>query len=237
MKTTRIALGLLTSFGLAACQPSGDMGGEQASMPAEAPAPVAATAPAPASMPAAPAAAPMNTVTYSLINEPTWVNIFAGQDLDEFNVIGGANWQISGDVVEATSGEPGFLVTRGQYGDVQLMAEFWTSPDANSGIFMRCQDPANIGAASCYEVNIFDQRPDQAYRTGGIVDFAEPMAQIDAADQWNTFDIVMEGDHLMVTMNGTLMVDTNDATFANGAIAFQWSAGTVRFRNLKLRPL
>ena len=83
----------------------------------------------------------------------------------------------------------------------------------------------------------FDQRPDQTYRTGAIVNFAEPMAQIDAANQWNTFDIVMDGDHLMVTMNGTLMVDTRDSSFAAGPIAFQWSAGTVRVRNLRLRPL
>ena len=179
----------------------------------------------------------MNTVTYSLINEPTWVTLFAGQDLDQFDRVGGANWQIVGDVVEATSGEPGFLVTRGQYGDVRVQAEFWTSPDANSGIFMRCSDTMAISASNCYEVNIFDQRPDQTYRTGAIVDVAEPMAQMDAADQWNTFDIVMEGDHLMVTMNGTVMVDTHDSTHTVGPIAFQWSAGTVRFRNLKLRPL
>jgi hypothetical protein len=228
MKTTQIVLGLLAGLALAACQPAGNSGGEQAAMPAAAPAaPAAAAAPA----------EPMNTVTYSLINEPTWVTLFAGQDLNQFTRVGGANWQIVDDVVESTSGEPGFLVTRGQYGDVHVMAEFWTSPEANSGIFMRCQDPTSIGAASCYEVNIFDQRPDQTYRTGGIVDVAAPMAQIDAANQWNTFDIVMEGDHLVVTMNGTVMVDTNDSKFAVGPIAFQWSAGTVRFRNLKLRPL
>ena len=102
---------------------------------------------------------------------------------------------------------------------------------------MRCQDASQPGAATCYEVNIFDQRPDQTYRTGGIVDFAEPLAQLDAANQWNTFDIVMDGDHLVVTMNGELMVDTRDSTFAAGAIGFQWSAGTVRFRNLRIRPL
>lgn len=232
MKSMKIVLGLLAGLALAACQPAGNTGGEQAATPAAAPAAMPA---APATMPAA--AAPMNTVTYSLINEPTWVTLFAGQDLSQFNKVGGPNWQIVGDVVESTSGEAGFLVTRGQYGDVQVSAEFWTSPDANSGIFMRCQDPTAIGATSCYEVNIYDQRADQTYRTGAIVDVAPPLAKMDAADRWNTFDIVMEGDHLMVTMNGTLMVDTHDSKFAAGAIGFQWSAGTVRFRNLKLRPL
>jgi hypothetical protein len=213
------------------------MGGEQAAAPAAAPMPATPAMPAMPAAPPAPAAPPMNTTTYSLINEPTWVNLFAGQDLSQFNRVGGANWQIVDDVVESTSGEAGFLVTRGSYGDVRVTLDFWTSPDANSGIFMRCQEPENMGAANCYEVNIFDQRPDQTYRTGGIVNFAAPMAQISAGDQWNTFDITMEGNRLMVTMNDTLMVDTTDDSFAAGVIGFQWSAGVVRFRNIRLRPL
>ena len=57
--------------------------------------------------------------------------------------------------------------------------EFWASDDANSGIFLRCQDPTKITDKSCYEANIFDQRPDPTYGTGGIVHFAEvnPMAE------------------------------------------------------------
>ncbi len=169
--------------------------------------------------------------------ESTWVTLFDGQDLSQFEQVGGPNWQIVDDYVEATSGEAGFLVTHDAYGDVQVQAEFWTSPEANSGIFMRCPSANEVGAATCYEVNIFDQRPDQTYRTGGIVNFAEPMAQMDAANRWNTFDIVMDGDHLVVRMNDTLMVDTNDSTIESGVIGFQWSAGTVRFRNIRLREL
>jgi hypothetical protein len=33
------------------------------------------------------------------------------------------------------------------------------------------------------------------------------------------------------------MVDINDSEFAAGPIAFQWGAGTVRFRNIRLQPL
>lgn len=51
----------------------------------------------------------------------------------------------------------------------------WRAADgANSGIFMRCANPAEISDKSCYEANIFDQRPDLSYGTGG---------------KWNTYDI------------------------------------------------
>lgn len=234
MNHVKLVFGMLASVMLIACQPADEMAEEPAAAPA---APAAETA-----MPAAaPAAAPpeqSSTVTYSLINEATWVNLFAGHDLSQFIEVGGADWNIVDDYVEATSGTgTGFLVTRGAYGDVQLQAEFWTSPDANSGIFMRCPSADGVSDTACYEVNIFDQRPDQTYRTGGIVHLAAPMAQMDAADRWNTFDIIMDGDHLVVRMNDTLMVDMNDSMIERGVIAFQWGSGTVRFRNIRLRPL
>ncbi len=62
-----------------------------------------------------------------------------------------------------------------------------------------------MGAANAYEVNIYDKRPDPVYRTGGIVNVASPMAQIDAAGQWNTYEITAEGSRLVVKLNGTLI--------------------------------
>ena len=78
--------------------------------------------------------------------------------------------------VEANMGT-GFLVSQNSYGDFQLKAEVWIDPDANSGVFIRCADPQKIGADSCYEVNVYDKRPGQEYRTGGIVDHARDPAE------------------------------------------------------------
>jgi hypothetical protein len=50
-----------------------------------------------------------------------------------------------------------------------LRVQFWAADNANSGIYMRCAEPDNLNDKSCYEANIFDQRPDQTYATGGIV--------------------------------------------------------------------
>ena len=45
------------------------------------------------------------------------------------------------------------------YTDFQITADFWVTDDANSGIFIRLQDPKTIAANNSYEVNIFDKRP------------------------------------------------------------------------------
>src|SRR5690242_8148555 len=81
--------------------------------------------------------------------------LFDGKNLDHFDKIGDANWRIEDGAVVADKGN-GFLVTKDQYGDFQLTAEFWVGPDANSGIFIRATDPKNLTATNGYEVNIWD---------------------------------------------------------------------------------
>ena len=38
----------------------------------------------------------------------------------------------------------GFLVSKASYGDFELRAEVWVTPDANSGIFIRAENPKEI---------------------------------------------------------------------------------------------
>ena len=152
------------------------------------------------------------------------------------NPIGDANWELADGAVQADSGS-GFLVTKDSYGDFELTLEFWVDEPANSGIFIRCADPAAVTDRNSYEVNIYDTRADQTYRTGGIVHIAAPLAVINTGGQWNTYRIVAEGNRLRVTLNGTRTVDTGDSQFTDGPIALQYGAGVVKFRNVQVRPL
>jgi hypothetical protein len=165
-----------------------------------------------------------------------WATLFDGTNLNGWQVLGNANWQVGDGAVTATSGS-GFLVTPRSYADFELSLEFWVDEPANSGVFFRCANPAVIADRNCYEANIFDTRPDQAYRTGGIVHIASPSARIDAGGRWNTYLIRAEGTRLLVTLNGTPVVDTTNNLFATGPIALQYGAGTVRFRNVRIREL
>jgi hypothetical protein len=164
-----------------------------------------------------------------------WRTLLDGTNMNQWTPIGGANWRVVDGTIQADNAMPGFLVSKESYGDFELRAEFWVSPDANSGIFIRCADPKQVTAANSYEVNIFDTRPDPAYRTGGIVDVAKPASMINAGNQWNTFEISAKGPRLTVRLNGTLTVDVEDTKHARGPIALQASAGTVRWRNVQIR--
>src|SRR5882762_10217930 len=66
-----------------------------------------------------------------------WITLFDGSNLDNWTMVGDANWKLADGVVQADKGT-GFLVSKVSYTDFQVRAEFWVDADANSGIFIRC---------------------------------------------------------------------------------------------------
>jgi hypothetical protein len=173
---------------------------------------------------------------YITSGQSDFKTILDGTSLKGWDVVGNANWSVADGAVQASMGT-GFLVTPQSYTDFQITADFWVTDDANSGVFIRCSDPKTINAMNAYEVNIFDKRPDQAYRTGAIVDVAKPLSVINTGGKWNTIDITARGPRMTVSINGQKMVDVQDNKHARGPIALQYGAGTVKFKNVRLKTL
>ena len=170
-----------------------------------------------------------------------WVTLVDDKKMGDWTEVGKANWAMKDGALVAdkiTEGkDPSYLVSKNSYKDFQIKAEFWADDDANSGIFIRCSDPKMISAMNAYEVNIYDKRPDQAYRTGAIVDVAKPSAQINTGGKWNTMTITAKGPRMTVTLNGTKTVDVQNNLHAKGPFALQYGAGTVKWRSVKIRTL
>ena len=165
-----------------------------------------------------------------------WRTLLDGSNLSGWNVVGDANWHVENRAVRADrSTAASFLVSKDSFADFELELEFWVDSTANSGVFVRCQDAGAIADTSCYEVNIFDARPDQTYRTGSIVNVAEPAEFVYTGGRWNRMKITADGPRLQATLNGRAMVDTKDSRFSNGPIALQYAAGAVMFRNVRIR--
>jgi hypothetical protein len=175
-------------------------------------------------------------------SEPGWVTLFDGKNLDNWNQVGDANWRIENGAVVADKGN-GFLVSKNDYADFQVRAEFYVEADSNSGIFIRCTDPNKIGTASGYEVNIWDNRPEPDYGTGAIVNVAKVVPMPKAGGKWNTYDITAQGSSFLVILNGQKTVNgAKDDKFAKGRIALQFGTakdkiGPVKFRKVEVKGL
>ena len=190
-----------------------------------------------------------------LIAQDKWISLFDGKTLNGWEVIGDVKWTV---VDGALSAEPalqkiaptgaskqtwpqGFLRSTSSFSNFEMTAEFWSEEDTNSGLFIRCQKPANAGSlGSCYEINISD--PHATTPTGGIVGVFSPLPRrVKSAGKWSRFDVLADGAHLVVSVNGERITDVNDNKFTSGAIGLQaggpTGSGPVKFRNLRIRPL
>ena len=166
-----------------------------------------------------------------------WIILFDGSNLDGFNTLGEAQWNISDDYVEADGYTGSYLVTKENYGDFELELEFWPSMDANSGVYIRNQSGESIGADFGYEINIYDTNENPDNRTGAIIRFSPPLTEVIAGGKWNKYEINAEGSRIVVHLNGILVADLDDDTYASGPIAFQNNGGLIRFRNIRIKPL
>jgi hypothetical protein len=169
-----------------------------------------------------------------------WTVLFDGKNLGGWDMVGESNWRVEDGAIVAdkrTSKDPAHLVSKAKYKDFQVYVEFWSSDDANSGIFLRCQDPTKITDRSCYEVNIFDQRKDPTYGTGGIVHFTEVNPMPKAGGKWNTYEITAKGRMISVVLNGKKTAELHNGLFVEGPITLQHGAGVMKFRKVAIKPL
>ena len=175
-----------------------------------------------------------------------WKTLIDGdKGMENFQRVGDANWRTEDGAIVADKGKGGFLLSKESYGDFQLRIEFWAAHDANSGIYMRCSDPKNLTDKTCYEANIFDQRPDQTYATGGIVHRGKVMQPVKAGGKWNVYEITAKGSTLSVLLNGTKTSEIGNVEFPRGPIALQYGTlppsgapgGAIKFRKVQIQSL
>lgn len=142
-------------------------------------------------------------------------------------------------LMSVVSDQRGFIGTKQSYADFKLELEFWTDQDANSGVYIRCQDITAFSSRSCYEVNIADTHATEASRTGAIVGFAPPSVEISTVGRWTKLEILATKNHLRVFVDGIETVDLTDDSYAAGHIALQYGGNSkqINFRNILLTEL
>lgn len=142
-------------------------------------------------------------------------------------------------LTSVVSEDRGFLVLNDTYDNFSLSVEYWAQPETNSGIFIRCQDPAKYSSRTCYEVNISDAPSKPGTGTGSVLNFVAPAVEINTTEEWVQMEVVADGDHIVVKVNGQTTADFEDDTYQDGLLALQYGGANklIKFRNLQIKPL
>jgi hypothetical protein len=171
-----------------------------------------------------------------------WKLLFDGKDLDGWQPLSTSrppatgDWTVADGAILCPGTSPGWLASSESFTDFELKLQFRGSEKVNSGVFLRSSKdgaPHKTG----YELQIWDYQP-AGYNTGSLVDSlkASPTKILD--DQWNNYDIKAVGDHYVIILNGTTILDGHDAKHLEGLIGFQCQPNMkIEFRSVKLLPL
>ena len=152
-------------------------------------------------------------------------------------------------ILKAQGGMGLFWYSREEFGDFVLELDFMSEQeDTNSGIFLRIPEmPAgNEYIHHSFEIQIY-HAGEGKHKTGAVYDVKAPDSDgFNPAGEWNHFKITFRGDHLMVELNETVILDWTARPggkvrdFADrGYIGLQNhdSRSPVYFRNIYLKEL
>lgn len=173
--------------------------------------------------------------------------LFDGKTLDKFIVPAEqvTVWRVVNGVIRNEQAAPGAtILTKEDFGNFVIRAEFRAHPGVNSALMLRQGRPQPAG----YELQIRDKvltdRTGGEYLTGSIVNVQKaPEGTSIVPGQWNTVEATLDGDHIVVLYNGKKVVDVRDSRRATGAIGLQSAhpedpAGAfIEFRNLRIKRL
>jgi len=165
-----------------------------------------------------------------------WAPLFNGKDLSGWKPLGGAVWTLENGCIVGKQGPnyaPGDLFTEQEFGDFELRVVCKIEWPANSGVWFRYQAPNKA-----YQADILEYKDPVAY--SGTLYCPDKMflainkdAAIVKKDDWNTFVIKAQGDHLVITLNEKVTADVHEGSFAKGKIGFQVHPGK-EFKDMKI---
>jgi hypothetical protein len=191
--------------------------------------------------------------------EPRFVSLFDGKSLKGWTLVGGhgPGYVVKDGVLVCPKEGGGNLFTANEYSNFVFRFEFRTEPAGNNGVGIRAPlegDAAYVGM----EIQILDNeapeyknlRPAQYH--GSVYDvIPAKRGYLRKAGEWNEEEILAQGRHIKVTLNGTVILDIDVDSVKDpevlkthpglartqGHIGFLGHGSLVEFRNIRLKEL
>lgn len=184
-----------------------------------------------------------NSKTVKLFNGrnlSNWVFYLKDPSLDPAKV-----FTVRDGVIHITGNPFGYMRTKKAYSDYTLHLEWrWPEEATNSGVFIHAQPPDTIWIR-CFECQLAAGNAgdficaggtDMAERKDKSVRVVKKMAPSNEkpVGEWNTLEVVCNGDKIEVSVNGLLQNRGTGLSQTNGHICLQSEGKDIEFRNVYL---
>jgi hypothetical protein len=181
-----------------------------------------------------------------------WVDLFNGRDLSGWvsRPVGKqqASWQVKDGVIVGSGGEGALVTARNDFVSMRIRVEAMINDGGNSGVYFRAQDGEGDNF-SRYEAQIEANGKD-ANKTGSIYLYdmgqknhsSTPVSVRESpvpANRWFTMEIVADGPHVEVFVEGRKTTDWTDGKFTRGAIGLQahFAKTVCQFRKVQVMDM
>lgn len=182
----------------------------------------------------------------------TFTSIFNGKDLTGWQGAT-ANYEVKDGAIWCKPGHKTNLITEKIYSDFVVRTEFMISPGGNNGMTLRVADAQAQSGYRAAEIQILDN-PHPKYAKlkdkqfhGSVYGIAPALrGYLRPAGQWNTQEVYAKGDHIKVTLNGYVILDTHLKEVApnrpassdtQGHFGFLGHLDPAGFRNIKIKEI
>ena len=178
-----------------------------------------------------------------------------------------AVWSVQDGVLVCKGDPLGYIYTNADYTSFRLIVEWRWAPGAaaklgrnpNSGVLMRVNgEPKPRGVPRAYEAQLqagnagdlygfwgmpldgaADRKREQKGHEllGDMVGFKKTEGAEKPEGEWNTYDITLDGQSLVVLVNGKKVNEATGAIVMPGRIALQSEGGEIHFRRVEIWPV
>ncbi len=189
----------------------------------------------------------------ALAGEEGFVPLFNGKDLTGWKESGkpGSFTVKDGVIVGKKGKDTAYLLsTEKKYGDFVLRLEYRLAADGNSGVFVRVPHFEGRSSREGMEIQLQDDKGKEdkhkpAQRTGAIYGAVPPTrAAARGPGEWNTLEILCQGDRIQVTLNNVVVNDLKMSEHEalrkrprEGFICLSAHTNVVELKNARLKEL
>jgi len=164
-------------------------------------------------------------------------------------------WSVADGVIRCEGKPNGYMKTTATYSNYKLHVEWrWAETPTNSGVLLHISGPdrvwphtieAQLAAGSAGDFVLIGQGVNLTVNGKAYQTASQPFTSVESElpssekppGQWNTYDIICDGDRVALYVNGTLRNEGSAASKTSGWIALQSEGSPIEFRNVYIEPL